>query len=72
MEYMTRPTRSDESIGSKHAKHGPMRAARRRWILAAISGVVAISIAQGCAAVVGGAAGAGAGYIAGHEAADDD
>ncbi len=45
---------------------------RRVRALAVALGVVAIWLAPGCAAVVGGAAGAGAGYIAGREAADDD
>lgn len=44
----------------------------RRLLLSVAVGIAAISVAQGCAAIVGGAAGAGAGYIAGHEAADDD
>lgn len=35
-------------------------------------GVWAMSAAPGCAALVGGAAGAGTGYIAGHEAAKNE
>lgn len=45
---------------------------RTSWLIVASAGVVSAAILGGCAAVVGGAAGAGAGYIAGHEAADDD
>lgn len=62
--------------GNLHRANGREGARRcrlpRRLLFSVAVGIAAISLAQGCAAVVGGVAGAGAGYIAGHEAADDD
>ncbi len=37
-----------------------------------ILGFCAIASSHGCAAIVGGAAGAGTGYVAGHEAAEHE